>query len=84
MPEEHYYQFAPDTLKEVFEKSGFRVIFTGSRSGIWDYGNPIGGLMDKLIKMRKSFFTDLLGAVPALFTTLANKGSSLSMVGENE
>ncbi len=84
MPEEHYYQFTTDTLKMVFEKSGFRVIFTGSRSGIWDYGNPIGGLIDKLINMRKSFFTDLSGAVPALFTTFINKGSSLSMVGENE
>lgn len=84
IPEEHYYQFAPDTLKKVFEKSGFRVIFTGSRSGIWDYGNPIGGLMDKLINMRKSFFTDLLGAIPAFLTTIAGKGSTLSVIGEKE
>ena len=83
MPEEHFFQYSQLPLKRIFEKAGFRVIFQGSRSGIWDYGNPLRGLLDELLNFRKSFFKDLIGAVPAFLTTLLDKGSTLTVVGEN-
>src|SRR4030042_3029194 len=76
-PGEHLWHFTPETLKKVFKKAGFRLIRQETASGIFVYGSPLGGLIDKLTHARKSFFTDLGGAPFAYISTKTGLGTNL-------
>lgn len=82
-PTEHLYHFEPKTLMKVMRKAGFKVIFESSRSGIFDWGNPVQGLYNELLTRPRSFVKDFITAPGALIVTLIGKGTSLSMVGIN-
>lgn len=81
-PTEHLWHFTPQTLKKVLNKVGFRVIHTETASGIFDWGQPLKGLIDKFLLMRKSFFTDLVTSPFAFINTKIGMGTSLTMIGE--
>src|SRR3972149_7378454 len=81
MPEEHVWHFTPVTLKKLIRKSGFKPIYIHTQSGIFDYGNPLAGIIDKLIMGRKSFFLDFVTAPFAFINTLIGMGTSLTVVG---
>ena len=82
MPEEHIWYFTPVTLKKLIRKSGFKPIYIHTQSGIFDYGNPLAGIIDKLIMGRKSFFLDFVTAPFAFINTLIGMGTSLTVVGK--
>jgi len=82
-PREHHYHFEPKTLRKVIKKAGFKVIFESSHSGIFDWGNPVGGLYHELLTRPRSFVKDFITAPGALIVTLMGKGISLSMLGKN-
>jgi len=74
-PEEHKWQFTKKSLSSVFKKSGFEILYWESRSGIFEYANPL------LEIYRKRFLLDLVMAPYSLIVTLLNMGDSMSMIG---
>jgi 2-polyprenyl-3-methyl-5-hydroxy-6-metoxy-1,4-benzoquinol methylase len=83
-PEEHNYHFTPDTLKKLIVKSGFKVIYSKTHSGIFDYAYPVKELWESFVGFKKRFFYNILGLPGALFTTAINRGTSLIMIGEKK
>jgi SAM-dependent methyltransferase len=84
MPEEHLWHFSPSTLIQLLRKSGFRSIYSRTQSGIFDYANPLKGMMDKFLMGSKSFFFDLISVPFAFINTKIGMGSSLTVIGKNE
>jgi SAM-dependent methyltransferase len=81
LPNEHVSQFTRNSLKEIFEKAGFDVIHFESRSGIFEFANPIKEIWEALIHGKKRFFTDLINIPYDIFVTFFDVGDSMSMVG---
>ena len=81
-PTEHLWHFTPDTLTKIFVRAGLKPIYRATTSGIFDCGNPTGGLVDKLLRGRKSFFSDLLTAPFAYLNTRMGMGTSLAVIGK--
>lgn len=82
LPNEHKHQFTKKELNNLLDKSGFKVVHWESRSGIFEYANPLLELWQGLSGLKKRFFTDTLTFPYALIATLLNVGDSLSIVGE--
>jgi len=74
LPDEHKWQFTKKSIFTVFRKSGFRVIFWQSRSGVFEYANPF------LELKRKSFFYDIITLPLALVSTVLNMGDSMTII----
>ena len=51
------------------EASGFKVVHQESRSGLFEYGEPVAELWDALTSLKKRFFTDLVTYPFSLFAT---------------
>ena len=81
-PTEHLWHFTPDTLTKTFIKMGLKPIYRATTSGIFDCGRPVVGLIEKLLRGRKSFFSDLLTAPFAYLNTKIGKGTSLTVIGK--
>lgn len=81
LPQEHNFHFTQKTLKAIFEKAGFDVIYSKSRSGICEFANPLEELLESLISLKKRFFTNVVGLPQSLIETTLNKGNSMSMIG---
>jgi SAM-dependent methyltransferase len=80
-PEEHIWHFTPTTLKKLLGKAGFKVVYWEANSGIFDWGAPVKGLLDKLTGLRKSFFMDLITAPFAFINSKMKMGTSLTVIG---
>ncbi|MBL7036664.1 class I SAM-dependent methyltransferase [Candidatus Microgenomates bacterium] len=78
LPEEHLWQFNKDSITKLVKKSGFRVIYWESRSGIFEYKNPL------LELHRKKFVIDILASPYSLLATVLNKGDSMSIIGRKK
>lgn len=76
LPKEHKHQFTKKTLVQILEKSGFKVIHWESRSGIFEYANPLKELF------RKRFLIDIFTSPYALIATFFNMGDSISIIGK--
>ncbi len=76
LPEEHKWQFTRSSLGEIFERAGFKIIFWKSRSGIFEYANPIKEVG------RKRFIYDIASFPFSLAATALNMGDSMSMIGK--
>ena len=75
LPKEHKHQFTGESLSKIFGKAGFKVIHFASRSGIFEYANP-------LLELRRPRFLFNLITIPcSLFATLLNMGDSMSLIG---
>jgi 2-polyprenyl-3-methyl-5-hydroxy-6-metoxy-1,4-benzoquinol methylase len=81
-PDEHKQQFTRKTLSDLFKKNGFKIIHFESRSGLFEYANPISELWQALTGMKKRFFTDILTLPFSFLTTLFNAGDSMSLIGK--
>ncbi len=81
LPNEHPWQFTPQTLRLLFEKAGLKDIQYDTSSGLLDYANPIFELLLALVTFKKRFFNELAMLPWNLVETILNKGSDLSMVG---
>lgn len=76
LPDEHLWQFDRTSLSKLVKKAGFEVLHFESRTGIFEYANPL------LELYRKKFLIDIL-AIP--FTTIAtflNMGDSMSLIAK--
>ena len=82
LPEEHNYHFTLQTLGRLLAKSGFKVIHGKTLSGVFNFANPISGLLEELSSRPKSFVIDFLSIPGAFISTTINQGTSLAVVGE--
>ncbi|SRR5258708_1158753 len=82
LPAEHKHQFTKETLEEVFKKAGFKVVHFESRSGIFEFNNPIQEVWESLITGKKRFFTDIINIPYDILVTYLNSGDSMTVVGE--
>jgi 2-polyprenyl-3-methyl-5-hydroxy-6-metoxy-1,4-benzoquinol methylase len=82
LPEEHTYHFTETTLRKLFKYSGFKVLHTESRSGIFESANIYKELVLSLVTLKKRFFTNIFGFPGAFISTALNRGTSISIVGK--
>lgn len=82
LPEEHNFQYTPQTLKKVLEKVGFKIVEMRTNEGIWSLSSPLKGLVDEIKNRKRAFLIDLISSPFALFSTIVNKGSNLIVIAE--
>lgn len=82
LPEEHKHQFTRGSLSQIFKEAGFKVTHFESRSGLFEFANPVLELRQSLTSLKKRFFTNLLTLPYAVLATAANSGDSMSLVGK--
>lgn len=76
LPKEHKHQFTKGSLTKLLEENGFKVLHWESRSGIFEFANPIRELG------RKRFLLDLFAIPYSLTATLLGMGDSMSFVAK--
>ncbi len=80
LPNEHTYQFTKESLFKIIEDSGFKILHWESRSGIFEFANPILDLWQSLFGLKKRFVVNVLSIPYSLITTFLNMGDSMSFV----
>ena len=81
LPLEHKHQFTKQSLSKVFREAGFEVIHFESRSGLFEFADPMLEVWQSLVGMKKRFFTNIFMLPYSFLVTLFNSGDSMSMVG---
>ena len=76
LPKEHISQFTKETLTRLLKENGFKLLHWESRSGIFEYANPLRELG------RKRFLIDLFAIPYSLFATLLGMGDSMSFIAK--
>jgi 2-polyprenyl-3-methyl-5-hydroxy-6-metoxy-1,4-benzoquinol methylase len=74
LPLEHKSQFTKESLTKLLKDNGFKVLYWESRSGIFEYANPLKELG------RKRFLLDLFAIPYSLSATILGMGDSMSFV----
>ncbi len=82
LPLEHKSQFTKDSLSKLFKESGFDVVYFESRSGIFEFYDPLLEIRQSFIGMKKRFFTNLINIPYDIFVTSSNMGDSMTMIGK--
>lgn len=82
LPKEHNYQFTKESLSEIFKKSGFKILHWESRSGLFEFANPLLELWQSLTTFKKRFFVNLLLFPYSFFATILNMGDSMSFIAK--
>lgn len=78
LPLEHKHQFTKESLTKLLKDSRFKVLHWESRSGIFEYANPLKELG------RKRFLLDLFTFPYSLSATLLRMGDSMSFVAKKK
>jgi predicted SAM-dependent methyltransferase len=81
LPKEHKHQFTKQSLTKIFEEAGFNVVHFESRSGIFEFADPLKEIWGALIHGKKRFFTDLINIPCDIFVTFFDMGDSMTVVG---
>ncbi|MFC1625520.1 class I SAM-dependent methyltransferase [Patescibacteria group bacterium] len=81
LSDEHKWQFTRGSLERLIKGSNIKVIHFESRSGLFEYANPILELWQSLIGFKKRFVTDLFLFPWSLLVTLFDNGDSMSIIG---
>ncbi len=76
LPNEHKWQFTKDSIFKVFKNTGFKILLWQSRSGLFEYSNPL------LELKRKSFLYDLLTFPLSFVSTMLNMGDSMTIIAK--
>lgn len=76
LPNEHKWQFTKTSLEKVFVAAGFKPIYFESRSGIFEYANPLTELG------HRRFIFEVILSPYAFLATILNMGDSMSMIGK--
>ncbi|PIU28424.1 hypothetical protein COT08_01380 [Candidatus Woesebacteria bacterium CG07_land_8_20_14_0_80_44_9] len=78
LPREHKWQFTRQSLASLLTDAGFRVLHWQSRSGIFEYANPL------LELKRKCFLFDILTSPYALIASILRRGDSMSFIARKK
>ena len=76
LPKEHKHQFTKESLTKLLIENGFIILHWESRSGIFEYANPLKELG------RKQFVLDILAFPYSLSATLLGMGDSMSFIAK--
>lgn len=76
LPKEHKSQFTKKSLIKLLEENEFKILHWESRSGIFEFGNPLKEFG------RKRFLIDLLAFPYSLLATLLGMGDSMSIIAK--
>ena len=82
LPEEHLWHFTQKSLKVLLNKNGLRMVFVDKASGIWDFADPIGGIFDSFLTLKKRFFTQIVTAIPSYIVWKLGLGSDLMVIAK--
>ena len=82
LPEEHLWHFTYKALKILLTDLGFKIIFVERASGVWDYGNPLKGILVSLFSFKKRFFIESLTAIPSWVISKMGMGSDLMVIAK--
>ncbi|MBX4205632.1 class I SAM-dependent methyltransferase [Candidatus Microgenomates bacterium] len=82
LPFEHNFQFTKKTLKKIFEKANFQVICFKSRSGIFEFADPVSEIEESAKGLKRRFIYHVFNFPYDLLATVLNMGDSMSMVGK--
>lgn len=82
LPLEHKHQFTKESLSAIFKESRFKITHFESRSGIFEFANPIKEIWESLIQGKKRFFTNIINIPYDIVVTALKKGDSMTIVGE--
>lgn len=74
LSDEHLWQFNKKSIIKLINDAGFEVLHWESRSGIFEYANPI------LELRRKGFLKDIIAIPYAILATFLNMGDSMSII----
>lgn len=76
LPDEHLWQFDKKSITKLVYDAGFKVLHWESRSGIFEYANPV------LELRRKGFLKDIIAIPYAILATVLNMGDSMSIIAK--
>lgn len=76
LTDEHLWQFDRKSITKLVKNAGFKILHWESRSGIFEYANPLMELR------RKGFLKDIVTIPYSLIATLLNMGDSMSIIGK--
>lgn len=80
LPNEHTYQFRKESLSKLIEDSGFKILHWESRSGLFEFSNPLLEFYQSLTGLKKRFFTNLVNLPYSILATALQMGDSMSFV----
>jgi len=78
LPEEHKSQFTKESLTKLLKENGFDILHWESRSGIFEYANPLKELG------RKRFLLDIITSPYCLVATVLRMGDSMSFIAKKK
>ena len=84
LPLEHNYQFTKNSLTKYIINNKFKVLHWESRSGLFEFANPLSELWQSFSGFKKRFFEDILGFPYSLFVTAINMGDSMSIIARKK
>lgn len=84
LPDEHLWHFSQNSFEKLFKKLDFKILKISKASGIWDFANPYGELIQSGVNIKKRFIKNVLTAVPSLVMTKINKGSDLLVIARKK
>lgn len=76
LPEEHKSQFTKESLTKLLIENGFIILHWESRSGIFEYANPLKELG------RKRFLIDIFTSPYCLIVSVLGMGDSMSFIAK--
>ena len=82
LPNEHLWHFTYKALKLLLTDLGFKIIYVERASGVWDYGNPLKGILISLFSFKKRFFIETLTAIPSWIVSKIGMGSDLMVIAK--
>lgn len=82
LPDEHLWHFTEKSLTLLLKGAGFKEIYIEKSSGIWDYENPLVGIIYSLLNFKKRFFIEFLTAFPSWIISKLQLGSDLLIVSK--
>lgn len=74
LPKEHKSQFTKESLNKLLKDNGFEILHWESRSGVFEYANPLKELG------RKRFLIDILTSPYCLVASALKMGDSMSFI----
>ena len=82
LPLEHNYQFTKNSLTKYISNNRFKVLCWESRSGLFEFANPLLELWQSLSGLKKRFFEDMLSLPYSIVVTKLNMGDSMSVIAK--
>ncbi|MFC1624888.1 class I SAM-dependent methyltransferase [Patescibacteria group bacterium] len=82
LPKEHNYHFTKDSLEKLLKESNFKIKYSETRSGIFDYNNPFLEIWMSLISFKKRFFTNIVNLPLSFIEKIFNRGTAITIIGQ--